>query len=71
MSFRRHSVAVILLLTTGAVMTSYLSATNENHRYINSSGANEAGFAKLPHILWQYLTNTNKERSPAFTLPVA
>jgi hypothetical protein len=70
MSFRRHSVAVILLLMTGAVMTSYLSATNENQRYINSSGANDTGFAKLPQILWQYLTNTNKERSPAFNLPV-
>ena len=71
MSFRRHSVAVVLLLITGAVMTSYLSSTKKDQRFINSSGANEAGFAKLPQILWQYLTNTNKERSPAAHLPVA
>lgn len=71
MSFRRHSVAVVLLLITGAVMTSYLSATNENQRYINSSGANDAGFSKLPQILWHYLTNNSKERSPAFQLPVS
>lgn len=51
-------------------MTSYLSASNEKQRYINSSGANDAGFAKLPQILWRYLTNANKERNPAFTLPV-
>ena len=51
-------------------MTSYLSTTDENQRYMNSSGANEAGFSKLPQILWQYLKNGNKERTPAFPLPV-
>lgn len=51
-------------------MTTYLSATTKNQRYINSSGANEAGFSKLPQILWQYLTNGNKERSPVLPLPV-
>lgn len=70
MSLRRHSLAVVLLLITGAAMTSYLSATNKDQRFINSSGANDAGFAKLPQIIWQYLTNTNKERSPAQPLPI-
>jgi hypothetical protein len=70
MNARRRSIAVVLLLITGAVMTSYVSSTNKDQRYTNSSGANEAGFARLPQIVWQYLTNTNKERSPAFQLPV-
>lgn len=51
-------------------MTSYVSSTTKDQRFTNSSGANDAGFAKLPQILWQYLTNTNKERSPALQLPV-
>jgi L-ascorbate metabolism protein UlaG (beta-lactamase superfamily) len=70
MSFRRYLVALIPLLIAGVVMTSYLSATNEDQRYINNSGANDAGFAKLPQILWQYLTNSNKERSPALPIPI-
>jgi L-ascorbate metabolism protein UlaG (beta-lactamase superfamily) len=70
MHFNRHSLTVVLLLSCGAVMTSHCSSTTKNQRFSNSSGKTDAGFSKLPQILWQYLTTTNKERSPAVQLPV-